>query len=201
MPRFNSTLNLPGFSILKTEGLQQLTVHAVYHRQAQCIHCNSTDLRKKDRYVRRVRHESVGLRQVTLQFTGYKYHCRSCDRYFRQRFPGILPYKRSSEALRNEIYTLHKQGISQTDMSATYRLSPATIERYFGDCYKRKNQELKTRDCPQVLGIDEHSFSKKQGYVTTLCDLRKHKVFDVVKGKSAANLDSYLIKCGLFALI
>ncbi len=43
-----------------------------------------------------------------------------------------------------------------------------------------------------VLGIDEHSFSKKQGYATTLCDLRQHRIFDVVKGKSAQDLKSYL---------
>lgn len=35
--------------------------------------------------------------------------------------------------------------------------------------------------CPRVLGIDEHS----------LCDLGKHKVFDIVKGRSGCELESY----------
>jgi len=35
-------------------------------------------------------------------------------------------------------------------------------------------------------------FSKKQGYVTTLFDLRRHKVFDIVKGRSEAELTDYL---------
>ncbi len=47
------------------------------------------------------------------------------------------------------------------------------------------------KPCPAVLGIDEHFFSKKQGFATTLCDLRKHKIFDVVKGKSEAELKTY----------
>jgi len=192
MPKTNSTLNIPGFSIIKTSGNNAIIHEVRYYKKPRCIHCSSYNLRKKDRYERKVRHESIGLRQASLQFVGYKYHCRDCGRYFRQRFAGILPYKRSTEALRYQVYTLHCQGVSQTDLSRGYRFSPATIERYFHDCYTAKNQELKTRDCPQVLGIDEHSFSKKQGYATTFCDLRKHKVFDVVQGKSAGDLHDYL---------
>jgi transposase len=33
---------------------------------------------------------------------------------------------------------------------------------------------------------------KKQGYATTFCNLKKHKIFDVVKGKSASDLKKYL---------
>jgi transposase len=43
-----------------------------------------------------------------------------------------------------------------------------------------------------VPGIDEHFFSRKQGYATTLVDLKNHKVFDVVPGRSKASLHSYL---------
>lgn len=43
-----------------------------------------------------------------------------------------------------------------------------------------------------MLGIDEHFFSRKKGYATTLVDLKHHKVFDVVLGRSQASLRSYL---------
>ena len=193
MPRTNSTLNLPGFSIIKTSGTHPVIATVRYKGKERCIYCRSSNLRKKDRFMRRVQHESLGLRQMILEFTGYKYHCRDCLRYFRQRFPGILPYKRSTEALRHEVYTVHKRGMSQVDLSNQYKISASTVERWFQDYYKRKNQELLQRECPQVLGIDEHSFSRKAGYATTFCDLRKHKIFDVVKGKSAASLHEYLM--------
>ena len=51
---------------------------------------------------------------------------------------------------------------------------------------------MSNRPCPQVLGIDEHFFSKKQRYATTLVDLKNHKVFDVVLGRSEARLEGYL---------
>src|SRR5690606_34327182 len=43
-----------------------------------------------------------------------------------------------------------------------------------------------------VLGIDEHFFSRKRGYATTLVDLQHHKVFDVVLGRSEPSLRRYL---------
>jgi transposase len=43
-----------------------------------------------------------------------------------------------------------------------------------------------------VLGIDEHFFTRKKGYATTFVDLKNHKVFDVVLGRSEASLKSFL---------
>jgi transposase len=193
MPYHHSILNLPGFSILKQTGVHRPLLEVLYRGKVCCIYCNSKDLRKKDRFERLVRHESIGLRQVTLKLAGYKYECRSCKRYFRQRFPGLLPYKRSTEALRHEVFTMHCKGVSQADLSSQYHFSPATVERWFQDYYVRQNSKIKQRHCPRVLGIDEHSFSRKTGYATTFCDLSKHRVFDVVKGRSAAELHDYLM--------
>ncbi|MCD6039117.1 MAG: hypothetical protein K0S27_517 [Gammaproteobacteria bacterium] len=71
-------------------------------------------------------------------------------------------------------------------------MGKATIERWYHKRYLREYQEMKGLACPQVLGIDEHSFSKKQGYVTTFCNLKKHKIVDIVKGRSAKDLKGYL---------
>jgi transposase len=45
-----------------------------------------------------------------------------------------------------------------------------------------------------VLGIDEHFFTRRKGYATTLCDLRNHKIYDVVLGRSESSLDAYLAR-------
>lgn len=42
------------------------------------------------------------------------------------------------------------------------------------------------------IGIDEHFFSRNQGFATIFCDLKKHKIFDMVKGRSEADLYGYL---------
>lgn len=52
--------------------------------------------------------------------------------------------------------------------------------------------ELINKPWPLVFGIGEHFFSRKQGFATTLCDLRKHTLFDIVKGRRESDLASYL---------
>jgi hypothetical protein len=49
-----------------------------------------------------------------------------------------------------------------------------------------------SRESPQILGIDEQFFTRKHGYATTFCDLKNHKVHDVVLGRSEASLERYV---------
>jgi len=51
---------------------------------------------------------------------------------------------------------------------------------------------MANRPCPRILGIDEHFFTRRRGYATTLVDLKRNKVFDVVLGRSEASLRRYL---------
>jgi transposase len=62
------------------------------------------------------------------------------------------------------------------------------------DFLQREVSELEGAACPRIVGIDEHFFSRKDGYATTLCNLQRHTVFDVVLGRSEAALESYLTK-------
>jgi len=67
----------------------------------------------------------------------------------------------------------------------------ATVERWFHDFLKRELAQRRSECCPQVLGLDEHFFTRRRGYATTLCDLKHHKVFDVVLGRSESALEAY----------
>ena len=63
-------------------------------------------------------------------------------------------------------------------------IGAATVERYFQRGLQRQFGEWHSGRCPPVLGIDEHFFTRRSGYATTLCDLRNHKIYDVVLGRS-----------------
>src|SRR3546814_21051126 len=77
-------------------------------------------------------------------------------------------------------------------ISRTHQIGSATVERWYQSYVTQRVSELSGRACPQVLGIDEHFFSRKKGYATTLVDLKHHKVFDVVLGRSEPSLRHYL---------
>jgi transposase len=192
MPRKDNILNLPGFSIKKVSEYNPLILDVHYRKRARCPDCFGKKLRKKASFIREVRHESIGHRQTVLRFKASKFYCYSCSRYFNQRFPGIGKYQRATERLHGQVFHQHTQGVSQQCLSRDFKLGKATIERWYHKGYKLAHQEIKNEPCPHVLGIDEHSFSKKQGYATTFCNLKKHKIFDVVKGKSAKDLKNYL---------
>jgi transposase len=65
------------------------------------------------------------------------------------------------------------------------------VERWTQDYLKRKINESAGDPCPRVMGIDEHFFTKKAGYATTICDLSHHKVYDVVLGRTETALNGY----------
>jgi transposase len=194
MPLKDVILNLPGFSIKKMTGFNPVLIDVHYRRRSYCVHCESKHIRKKASYTRLVKHESIGLRRTVLRIKAHKFYCRDCKRYFNQRFPGIVKYQRATEKLRRQVFHHHTQGVSQKSLSQDLAVGKATIERWYHHYYVIENQHIKERHCPSVLGIDEHFFSKKTRFATTLCDLRKHKVFDVVPGRSAADLKDYLLK-------
>jgi transposase len=192
VPRYNTILNLPGFSIKKVSGFQPILFDVEYHRKPRCPHCNSLKVRKKDSSMREVKHEMFGHRMSLLRFKAYKLYCNGCKRYGNQQFPGIGKNQRATHRLQTQIFHQHTRGISQKDLSQSFKLGKATIERWYHHHYRLQENEMMNAPCPTVLGIDEHFFSKKQGFATTLCDLKKHKVFDIVKGRSEAELADYL---------
>ncbi len=188
-------LGLPGYEVSAAEETSAgVVITARYVGEVTCPGCGGTWLRSKGRYTREVRHESRGRRRTYLRLEGRKWECRGCGRGFRQRFPGLLSGARSTEALRWEVFQDHWDGISRSRIARRQGIGSATVERWFQHYLRRFVAERSGASCPRVLGIDEHFFSKRQGYATTFCNLEKHTVFDVVAGRSERALERYLAK-------
>jgi len=195
MPWDQSIIDLPKFKIEDVHEVEHKTVRffCSYTGDVVCPYCQGQNLRKKDRFWRRVRHWVMGYNRFSeLWIRAYKFFCRGCFRYFHQRFPGILPGKRSSETFRKQVAMEHHEGISQRTLSKRFRMGSATIERWYQDYVYLEVQKQLGTDCPKVLGIDEHFFTRKKGYATTLCDLRNHRVFDVHLGRSEKALRGFM---------
>jgi len=130
--------------------------------------------------------------RVWLKLTGHRWKCRECGQQFRERFPGVLQAQRASEAFRYQVFRDHWDGINRSRLARREGIGHATVERHCVHFLERLAAERAGAPCPQVLGIDEHFFSRKQGYATTFCDLKNHHVYDVVLGRSEAALEAYL---------
>ena len=195
-PIIDPIISLPGFRMLemKHHSSDIFELQAKYEGGVECPHCKCPRAWIRSRKLRQVRHESFGLRPCRIVFEHIKYHCQGCRRFFYPSYMGVGRYQRSSERFKKEVIEQHHKGIAQNQLAKDYRMGAATIERWYHVYSRIKIRELKERVCPRVIGIDEHFFTRKQGFATTIADLTKHKVFDVVLGRSEKSLQGYLRK-------
>ncbi|WP_237174136.1 ISL3 family transposase [Paracandidimonas lactea] len=192
MSPLNSILGIRDLVIDRVERRRDIHVWARPARRPACVHCRHEPVRIKATHQRTVKHTRQGNQLMVLHLSVPKYHCTQCNRYFRHRFAGIRPRLCATEAYRLEVFEAHEGGVSQRKLTLTHSIGSATVERWYQSFVKQRVSEMSDRSCPQVLGIDEHFFSRKKGYATTLVDLKNHKVFDVVLGRSEPSLRRYL---------
>ena len=103
------------------------------------------------------------MRRCVLVLETRKWECRACSRSFWQRFPSILPRLRATEPFRRSVCQKHFDGISRSRLGKRECVSSATIERWFLWYLKLLAGERISRECPQILGLDEHFFTRKHG--------------------------------------
>lgn len=188
-------LGLPQYEITAIERSGgTITISARHSGPISCPHCQGSRLRNKGWYLRTVRHEDWGFRRCLLRLNLRKSRCLDCGRSFRQRLPGIQPFQRASESFQEMVYQQHLDGINRSCLGRRKGIGAATVQRYFLRHLQRRARQDHPPVCPKVLGIDEHFFTRKQGYATTFCDLKNHRIYDVALGRSEAALEAYFLR-------
>ncbi|GAA5494958.1 ISL3 family transposase ISLpn11 [Rubritalea halochordaticola] len=197
-PMFNNlNIGLKGYELLQVKDHNGLSVHVELKaalEPGRCPHCFSGRIRSKGRYLRKARHLECFKQGTTLYIHTRRFQCRCCSRSFIPVLPGVLKGRHSSEAFREQVFEQHHHGVCTSTIAAAKGLGQATVSRIYAQFTRRKASERISLDCPQYLGIDEHTLHKGQRFSTTLCDLRNHRVFDVRPGRSITDLAPYLAR-------
>ena len=182
-----------GYELVNVEGKRPICF-TLEHRQRpkRCPYCGADRLHSKGRYERRVRHLDHWHRPSVWKVLTRRFECTECERSFVPELPGIRPWRRFSEAFRKSLYELHQAGIDVSNLAARSQAAPATVSRCYTQFTERKARERISQQCPLVLGLDEHTVHKAHRFATTFCDLKNHRVFDVVAGRSAKQLEAYV---------
>lgn len=194
MPEKQFISPVSGVKISRVEEGPAIRIYGRVYRPDHlvCRRCSSPRLRIKATKTRTLNHGFWAEKVVQLKLRIPKFLCLGCKRYFMCPIEGVLPKRRSTEQFRLDVFHRHQGGITQTHLARSHGISASTVERWYQDYVAYRVKELSGRSAPIVLGIDEHFFTRKQGYATTLVDLRNHKVFDVVLGRDEATLGAYL---------
>ena len=194
MTNSETVLGLPQYEISKVaRSGGTITISARYTGPIACPKCGGSRVRHKGWCRRKVRHEDWGLRRVLLDLAVRKNHCLTCGRWFRQALPGMPRCQRASESFQEMIFQQHLDGINRSCLGRRKGIGAATVQRYFLRRLRRRARQDHPTVCPQVLGIDEHFFTRKKGYATTFCDLKNHRIYDVTLGRSEAALEAYFL--------
>jgi len=187
-------IGLPDIVIEKIVSSHPLIIAVSYTGTPQCPHCGGKHLRIKDTFRRTIKSIPLRGRASQLQIVCHKYLCGNCGRYFNTRLPGVRVWSRSTELLKKSVFQAYNKGCSCKDIAAENNIGLAGVERFYHHMARHKAGHWQNRECPHVLGIDEHRFTRKQGFLTTFCDLEKHRVFDIAKGRSAGELEEFLLR-------
>jgi transposase len=186
---------ITGLPFLKVEEVRRghgFEVICRLEKRACCPRCGGEQLRLKDKKLRSIKGITHGNVRSDLLVLVSKYRCQLCGRTFWQEIPGVRKYSRTSQPLKEELFAKHIQGISQKQLAEDLAMGSASCERYVQEMFSLKYRERLGTPAPRVLGIDEHHFGRGQSFVTTLCDLRKHKVYDILPGKAESALQDHL---------
>ena len=186
-------IGLPDYEILEFDDKRSRTLIKVATKLApKCPCCGGTRLHSKGPYERKVRHLPYFKQESEVVVQTRRYRCLECERHFVPSLPGIRPWYRFSEPFREQLYKDHHDGICASTLARRERISAPTVSRTYAAFTERKARERQRMECPPILGIDEHTLHRNGTYVTTFCDLRRHKVFDVVEGRSAREMVQFL---------
>jgi transposase len=187
-------IGLPDYKIISYRGSKTIEITVEYVGLRECPHCKGRKLRKKDCFLRVLKHHSIGVNKSVLIMKTHKFQCYDCGRYFNQRFQGINPYQRVTEPFKEQVGLRHHHGTNKRVTANDLGVGEATVERYYHRYLQLQDNKTQNASCPKILGIDEKHFTKKLGFMTTFANLKTHRVYDVTLGRSEASLKDYVLK-------
>ena len=138
-----------------------------------------------------VREAPIREKPLWLRIRKHRYFCKTCRKPFTESVTGVWPRRRSTSHFRNAVA---RDCDNYTNLSLVRRhhsCSSGFIYKVYYEVLKNKLKDRRTLKWPKVLGIDEHFFTRRNGFAefaTVFCDLGKRKLFEMCKGKDTKSL-------------
>lgn len=157
-----------------------------------CRRCASFSSSIYDRRWVKVKDAPIRNCSVALVIRKRRFYCHTCRKPFTEPVPGVLPGKRTTQRLQKAVTNACQKYSSLKDVRKDFRCSNSYIYKAF---YSQLRIETKRRinyPWPVTIGIDEHFFTRKQGYrefMTIFVDYKNKRPMDLVLGKTRGVLE------------
>lgn len=157
-----------------------------------CPRCAGISSAIYDHRVVRLRDEPLRKASaVVLVVRKRRYYCRSCRKPFTEPLKGVLPKQRTTQRFRRTLLWATERFSSLKEVRKSYRCSNSLIYRTVFEQLELKCREYQY-PWPERIGIDEHFFSRSQGYekkfFTVFTDLKNHRVREAVLGRARVDV-------------
>ena len=185
-------LGLPELMVIdQAEQTTQFEVKVMYRRsEARCPRCGQVtnkvhDRREQWKQDRRLRGKPAFFKLVTRRF-----RCLWCSKVFSEPDTVFGRRRRSSQRFREY---LGQEALHQTVKRTAEKeqVGEGLVRRCVVDGINQMLGTRRTIETPTLIGLDEYS-AKKGLYHTSVCDLGKREVMEVVEGRGYQKVQAYL---------
>lgn len=138
-----------------------------------------------------VREAPLRAKPLWLRIQKHRYFCKTCRKPFTEPVKGIWPRRRSTGHFRNMVAKDCDNYVNLNLVRRHHSCSSGFIYKVHYESLAAKLRDREGIKWPEVLGIDEHFFTRKNGYAefaTVFCDLKKRRLFEMCKGKDTKSI-------------
>lgn len=156
-----------------------------------CPKCGSQSSVRCGRVSATVREAPLRVKPLWLKIHKHRYFCRTCRKPFTESVDCVWPKRRTTHHFRKAVADDCENYVNLSRVRKHHSCSSGFLYKVHYDLLKKKYNQRKNLNWPTVLGIDEHFFSRRNGYTefaTVFCDLKKKRLFEMCHGKDKKSI-------------
>lgn len=156
-----------------------------------CPRCAGRCTSRAGRAYTTVREAPVRETPLWLRIHKHRYFCKSCRKPFTESVSCVWPRRRSTAHFRQAVANDCKNYASLSHVRTHHSCSSGFIYKVHYDLLAIKLRDRSNIRWPKILGIDEHFFTRRNGYAefaTVFCDLKKRRLFEMCNGKDTKSI-------------
>lgn len=163
-----------------------------------CPRCGVISATGYDSRQVKIRDEPFRTRPVELVVRKRRLLCKPCGKVFTEVIPGIRKRARYTERFGRAVLSACEKYSNLRDVQQDLKCSSGFV---YNTLYRHLElqQRMRARPWPEAIGIDEHFFGKRRPlcprrFVTMVVDHKARSLFEVVDGKTQAELEGALAR-------
>lgn len=160
-----------------------------------CPKCANPSSTIYDHRIVKVHDAPIRGSDVWMQIRKRRFYCKTCKKPFTESVQGIRKGKRTTERFRRNLLWACENFSDLKKVKKAYNCSNWLV---YQTLYEHLNLNLKRHvnyPWPKTIGIDEHFFSRRNGYrefATVIVDFNNKRVRELARGKNIYDLEKQL---------